>query len=86
MQDDPRAVFDGALQDGVAKVLSTSSGTVPQAWATARMSISASVGLAGVSIITSPVSGRMASAIPAGSVQVTSVPSNPAPSRWSLQP
>lgn len=86
MQDDARAVFDGALQDGVAKVLSTSSGTVPQAWATASMSTSARVGLAGVSTITRPVSGRMASAMPAGSVQVTSVPSSPAASRWSLQP
>ncbi|CAM5599666.1 hypothetical protein SGRIM128S_06004 [Streptomyces griseomycini] len=70
----------------MAKVLSTSSGTEPQAWATARRSISASVGLAGDSTSTRPVSGRSASATPAGSVQVTSEPSSPAVSRWSLHP
>ncbi len=76
----------GRWSTGVAKVLSTSSGTEPQAWATARRSTSASVGLAGDSTSTRPVSGRSASAIPAGSVQVTSEPSSPAVSRWSLQP
>ncbi|MDH6192658.1 hypothetical protein M2168_005690 [Streptomyces sp. CZ24] len=48
----------GRWRTGVAKVLSASSGTVPQAWATARRSISARVGLAGVSTRTRPVSGR----------------------------
>ncbi|GBP99205.1 hypothetical protein SSP531S_06000 [Streptomyces spongiicola] len=70
----------------MAKVLSTSSGTEPQEWASAAMSASASVGLAGLSTITSPVSGRIAAATPAGSVQVTSVPSSPPSSRWSLHP
>ncbi|AGP53210.1 hypothetical protein M271_07950 [Streptomyces rapamycinicus NRRL 5491] len=76
----------GRCSTGVAKVLSASSGTVPQEWATARRSSSASVGLAGVSTMTSPVSGRIASAIPAGSTQVTSVPSSPVSNRWSLHP
>ncbi|OEJ57777.1 hypothetical protein BGM19_07140 [Streptomyces agglomeratus] len=50
------------------------------------MSTSASVGLAGVSTITRPVSGRIASAMPSGSTKVTSVPSSPAFRRWSLHP
>lgn len=76
----------GRCSTGVAKVLSASSGTDPQACATARRSSSASVGLAGDSTMTRPVSGRRASAMPAGSTQVTSEPSSPAVSRWSLQP
>ena len=50
------------------------------------MSTSARVGFAGVSTNTSPVSGRSAAATASGAAQVTSVPSSPDSSRWSLQP
>ncbi len=76
----------GFWSTGVAKVLSTSTGTSPAAATAARMSSSSSVGLAGVSTTTSAVSGRTVAAISASVHQVTSVPSSPVESRWSEPP
>ena len=76
----------GCWSTGVANVLSTSTGTSPAAATTARMSTRSSDGFAGDSTITRPVSGRIAAAISAASAKVTSVPSRPIPSRWSVPP
>ena len=71
----------GCWRTGLAKVLSTSSGTPSAAAATRAMSTSSRLGLAGVSRITRPVSGRSAAWTPSGVVNVTSLPSTPEASR-----
>lgn len=86
VQDERRAVPGRLLEHGVATVLSTSSGTSPAAVASAAMSTRSRVGLAGVSTMTSAVSGRTAAPTSSGRAQVTSVPSRPVASTWSVPP
>ena len=67
VQHDPGPVLRGPLEDGGGEgVVHEQRHPEPQEWASAfPMSVSARVGLAGVSTMTSPVSGRIASATPA---------------------
>lgn len=60
----PRSI--GFCSTGVAKVLSTTTGTDPDWRTTSAMSAMSSVGFAGVSTTTRPVSGRMAAATSSG--------------------
>ena len=76
----------GFCSSGVAKVLSTSTGTSPHCRRRPRCRRRSSVGLPGVSTITSPVSGRIAPRTSSSSQKVTSAPSRPEPSRWSVPP
>jgi hypothetical protein len=76
----------GRCKTGVANVESTSTGTSPACTTTASMSTRARVGLAGVSVMTSEVSGRRASEMVSGVAHVTSSPSIPHASRWSVVP
>ena len=70
----------------MANVLSTSTGTSPAPATTRAMSMSSSVGFAGDSMTTRPVSLRIASETWSMSVQVTVVPSSPLSSTWSVPP
>lgn len=76
----------GRCRTGVAKVLSIMTGTPSASSTSALMSSRRRSGLAGVSAITSPVSGRSAARTPPGCTNVTRVPSSPVASTWSEPP
>ncbi len=76
----------GCCSTGVAKVESTRTGTRPAWRTTSAMSTRRSVGLAGVSMMTSAVSPRIASATVSGAAQVTSRERRRDSRRWSVPP
>lgn len=86
VEDEGRACSTGFWRTGVAKVLSTRTGTSPPASTTASMSTSPSVGFWGVSRSTSPVAGVIDSATVSAVAHRTRTPRSPDSSRRSQPP